>query len=78
MPSFPIIFKKSQNNKIALGSNLVQQFFTVFPVQSKKPHFLSCLLFYEPGKTETDRSLANQIVPTKAAKTENRPDRYSF
>ena len=49
----------------------------VFPGQSKNKRVLSCLLFYGPGNTVTDRPLANEIVPIKAAKDENRPKRYS-
>ena len=65
---------------IALGSNLVPQFcrwrcLVVFPVQSNNNRVLSCLLFNGPGNTVTDRPLANEIVPIKAAKDEYRPER---
>ena len=70
-----------QKKCIALGSNLVLQFCRwrcrpVFSGQSKNKHVLSCLLFSGPGKTETDRPLANQMVPIKAAIEEIRPERY--
>ena len=46
------------------------------PRLSNNKRFLSCLLFYGPGNTGTDRPLAIEIVPIKAAKDENRPERY--
>jgi len=48
----------------------------VFPGQSKNKHVLSCLLFYGPGNAVIERTLANEIVPIKASKDENRPERY--
>ena len=48
----------------------------VFPGQSNSNRVLSCLLFNGPGNTVTDRPLANEIVPIKAAKDEYRPERY--
>ena len=73
--------KSARNDKsIALGLNLVPNFVDGaakrFPDRSKNKHILSCLLFYGPGKTETDRPLANQIVQIKNAKDKNRPERY--
>ena len=67
---------------IALGSNLVSQFcrgrcIVVFPSQSNNNRISSCLLFNGPGNTVTNRPLANEIVPIKAAKDEHRPERYS-
>ena len=48
----------------------------VFPGQSKSKCVLSCLLCYGPGNTVTDRPLAIEIVPIKALKDENRPERF--
>ena len=48
----------------------------VIPGRSKNKHVLSCLLFYGPGNAVIERTLANEIVPIKASKDENRPERY--
>ena len=75
---FVSLKRKIWLNSIALGSYLVIQFCRwrcrlVFPGRSKNKHVLSCLLSSGPGKTETDRPLANQIVPIKAAIEKIRP-----
>ena len=42
--------------------------------RNKNKHVLSCFLLSGPGKTETDRPLANKMVLIKAAKNVIRPD----
>ena len=55
---------------IALGLNLALQFcrwrsILIFPGRYKKNRVLSCLLFCEPGKTDTDRHLAGHFITIK-------------